>query len=105
MFTLLQSQSFFIREMKCCFGLTELNYLGHIISTEGVKPDPDKLAAVREWPLSKSVKQVRAFMGLTGYYRRFISHYAQITSPLSELLKEALSSAPVLAYPDFSLPF
>lgn len=122
-FSLLQSNSFFIRKTKCCFGLTELNYLGHIITTEGVKPDPEKLVAVKNWPQPKTVKQVRAFLGLTGYYRRFISRYAQIASPLTELLKkggfvwgdtaeeafellkEALVSAPVLAYPDFSLPF
>lgn len=88
---------------------------------EGVHPDPNKVAAVKEWPMPKSVKQVRAFLGLTRYYRRFINQYAQVASPITdllknnrfnwgdtteeafELLKEALISA--LACPNFSAPF
>lgn len=55
-FALLQSQSFFIRKTKCCFGLSELNYLDHIITTESVRPDPDKVAAIKEWSMPKSIK-------------------------------------------------
>lgn len=80
----LKVHTFYIRRTKYCFGLTELNYLGHIISIEGVKPDPDKITAMKEWPVRKSVKQVRVFLGLTKYYRWFISHYAQVASSMTE---------------------
>lgn len=83
---LLAEQSFFLRQKKCCFGVKELAYLGHIISTEGVRPNPDKVKAVQAWPIPKTVRQVRAFLGLTGYYRRFIYQYAQIASPITNLL-------------------
>lgn len=120
---LLQDNSFYIRASKCSFGVTSLTYLGHIISAAGVQPDPDKIEAVKAWPYPKSVKQVRAFLGLTGYYRRFIERYAQLAAPLSDLLrkdnfhwdekttnafnllKERLITTPVLIYPNFSLPF
>lgn len=105
------------------FGVSSLVYPGHIISAEGVRPDLEKIIAVRDWPTPKSVRQVRTFLGLTGYYRRFIARYAQVAAPLTDLLrkdsfrwdvttetafdalKARLTSTPLLAYPDFSLPF
>jgi transposase InsO family protein len=110
---------------KCAFGLSEIDFLGHVVSAEGIKPDPKKVAAVTEWPTPGTVREVRGFLGLTGYYRRFIQHYAQKAYPLTELtkenvkwrwrddvenqafekLKQALVSAPVLATPDPSLPY
>jgi transposase InsO family protein len=110
---------------KCAFGLSEIDFLGHVVSADGIKPDPKKVAAVTEWPTPTSVREVRGFLGLTGYYRRFIKHYAQKAYPLTELTKEnvkwcwrdevegqafeglkrALVTAPVLVIPDPSLPY
>lgn len=85
--------------------------------------DADKVQSVKEWPTPKNVKQLRGFLGLTGYYRRFIKNYASIASPLTDLLrkeafiwsetadsaftklKEAITSAPVLALRNFTQPF
>ncbi|KAI6693581.1 hypothetical protein NL676_021291 [Syzygium grande] len=92
--------------------------LGHIVSTHGVSADPAKLEAVQGWPLPTTPKQVRCFLGLTGYYRCFIRHYATLATPLTNLLtkdgfawcaqaehvfnslKKALSHAPVLIVSD-----
>lgn len=85
-----------------------------MITSEGLQPDPAKVKVVQEYPIPKSVKDVRAFMGLTNYYRKFIKGFAQIASPLHDLtkkgtafytLKKALTEAPILAYPDFAHPF
>jgi hypothetical protein len=109
---------------KCAFGLKETEFLGHIIGSNRIKMDPKKVAAVQDWPVPRNVHDVRAFLGLTGYYRRFIHHYAHKALPLNELtkkdvkwswtdkhqesfeqLKTALISAPVLAIPDPTQPY
>ena len=58
-------------------------YLGHIVPGDDVTVDPDKVKAMQEWPIPVSLKDLRGFLGLTGYYRRFIHHYAQLASPLT----------------------
>ncbi|VFQ77800.1 unnamed protein product [Cuscuta campestris] len=117
------NHSFYVKANKCSFGCSCISYLGHFI-TEGVlKPDPDKISAMVAWPTPSSVKQLRGFLGLTGYYRRFIAGYASIAAPLTDLLKKdsfvwtpsaedsftrlkaAMTSAPVLRLPDFTQPF
>ena len=113
-----------LKPSKCHFAHTEVNYLGHVVSWEGVRPDPEKIKAVQEFPIPKTPLDVRAFLGLSGYYRKFVRDFSRIAAPLHELtkknakfvwtdtchasflqLKEALISAPILAFPDFHLPF
>ena len=107
---------------KCVLFQHELPFLGHVVGEDGVKADPQKVAAVKEWPVPKSVKEVRSFLGFCTYYRRFVRGFATIAAPLHRLtckgasyhwedvcqaafekLKEALVEASVLPYPDPSL--
>lgn len=109
---------------KCEFLKSEVRYLGHTLSEAGIKPDPRKLDAVDRFPQPTNIKQIRQFLGLAGYYRRFIDHFAKISKPLTKLLqkdtefswndaceqafqtlKTALCNPPVLRYPNFSLKF
>ena len=103
---------------------TTWSYLGHIISEDSVKPDPKKIEAVSKFPRPKKAKNIKQFLGLTGYYRRFIPNFFKIAKPLIHLLgkdipfkrsedqenafnnlKTALMTKPILQYPDFSKPF
>ena len=100
-----------------------MEYLGHIIFKEGVATDPEKVIAMKRWPKPSTLKDLRGFLRLTGYYRRFIKGYRSISKLLIELLKkenfhwdettqkaleklkEVMSTAPVLAMPNYSLSF
>ena len=77
-----------LKPSKCHFGQTKVSYLGHVITPEGLQPDPAKVKVVQEYPVPKTVKDVRAFLGLTNYYSKFIKGCAQIASPLHELTKK-----------------
>ena len=109
---------------KCEFLKTELNYLGHVVTSEGVKPDPQKVKAIKEFPTPKNTTDVKSFLGLAGYYRKFIPQFSKMAKPLNDLLKKdnawqweqeqiesfhllqtALTQEPVLQYPDFTKPF
>lgn len=112
-----------LKKSKCFFGQESVAYLGHVISEKGVPMDGDKVQAVLAWPRPTSVRTVRGFLGLAGYYQRFIKDYGSIAEPLTRLLckdgfiwdsdataafealQRALTSAPVLQLPDFSKPF
>ncbi|KAL6419702.1 hypothetical protein ACFW04_011267 [Cataglyphis niger] len=109
---------------KCEFLRKEVIYLGHIISENGISPDPSKLIAIKEFPTPKKVKDVQSFIGLAGYYRKFMEDFSKIAKPLTkltkkiekfewtteqqnafEILKEKLMTAPVLRFPDFNQEF
>lgn len=123
-FQLLNEHQLKIKLSKCSFARTNLTYLGHEISEEGVRTDGKNVAAVQKWPTPTNVKEVRGFLGLAGYYRKFVKNFGIISRPLTDLLKKnsvfrwteldaatfqelktALVTAPVLALPDFSKPF
>ena len=70
---------------KCEFLRTEVRYLGHIISADGVQPNPQKIKAVKKFPIPKTRKNVKEFLGLAGYYRKFIKDFLKIAEPLSDL--------------------
>ena len=100
-----------------------MDYLGHIISGDGVEVDPEKIRAITEWPVLVNVREVRGFLGLTGYYRKFVQNYGTVAAPLTQLLKiggfkwtrevqeafnrlkQAMMTLPVLALPNFNMPF
>lgn len=84
----LQKQHLFAKSKKCEFGKTEVAYLGHIISQEGVVVDQEKVKAIREWRIPQNLRELRGFLGLTGYYRKFISNDEQIAQPLTNQLRK-----------------
>jgi hypothetical protein len=109
---------------KCKFAKQSISYLGHVITDNGVATNPEKITAVANWPSPASVREVRSFLGLAGYYRKFVRNFDLIAKPLIELLrkntiflwtptheqsfqalKNALVTAPVVALPNFSQPF
>lgn len=110
---------------KSQFCLKEMKYLGYVLGESGIRTDPEKVSAILLCTAPSTVKEVRRFLGMVGWYRRFISNFAQIVAPISDLLKKnaraikwtseaeeafntlkiALTSAPILSMPDFSKPF
>jgi hypothetical protein len=121
--TLLKQNRLFAKMSKCIFDGPEVEYLGHIVSAQGVCADPGKIQAMLDWPLPKTTKALRGFLGLPCYYRKFIKGYGKIVAPLTTLLrhnsftwtdpareafqalKRVVSQAPVLALPNFAQPF
>jgi len=87
MLSVLKANQLYAKLNKCTFGQSQIEYLGHLISKEGVAIDPAKISIIQNWPPPKSVTQLRAFLGLTGYYRRFIQAYGIICRPLFNALK------------------
>ena len=85
-FRRLQTNNLKLKASKCEFFKREVTYLGHVVSKEGISTDPAKTEAVLNWPVPKTVKEVRMFLGFTGYYRRFVKGYASIVRPLNDLL-------------------
>ena len=81
-----------IKPQKCSLFRQEVKFLGHIVSAEGVATDPDKIKAVQEWQEPKSESDLRSFLGLAGYYRRYVSSFAQIAKPLHQCIGKATNS-------------
>ena len=109
---------------KCNFAMSRVKYLGHVLDGTGVQVDPDKVKAVREMPSPRKIVELQSFLGMVGYYRKFIPDYAEVAAPLVKLLrkgekwvwttecqaavdtfKDALTSAPVLCMPDYTKQF
>ena len=123
-FLRLRSVGLLLHPKKCRFAEPSVSYLGHIVSKDGILPDPGKVSAVQQFPVPTTVKGVRQFLGLASYYRHFVPNFAKIAGPLYVLTKQTVSfqwtsncqdsferlkcllaSPPVLAYPDFEATF
>ena len=113
-----------LKPKKCNFAQESVEYLGHVVSAAGIRTNPTKLRAVKEYPTPSNVKSLQSFLGLASYYRRFVPGFSKVASPLNALtrksvafvwtpecrkafeqLKTLLVTAPLLRYPDFSRPF
>ena len=113
-----------LKESKCDFFKSEIHYLGHLISDKGIQPLPEKLDTIRNMPHPRTPKEIKQFLGLTGYYQKFVPRFSEISRPLAkltakdtsfewtpqcqflfEMLKDALMSAPILKYPDTEKPY
>ncbi|KAI3816044.1 hypothetical protein L1987_15729 [Smallanthus sonchifolius] len=115
----LQREKLYAKFSKCAFWLREIQFLGHVINEKGISVDPSKIVPVKYWLSPKTPSEIRSFMGLAGYYRRFIENFSRIALPMTKLtrketkfvwgseqesafrlLKEKLSKAPILSLPD-----
>ena len=113
-----------LKPKKCKFAQLSVQYLGHVVSVAGVQTDPEKVTAVREYPVPSDLKRLRSFLGLASYYRRFVPNFSRVAGCLHALtkkdvpydwttqcqkafeqLKELLTTAPILCYPNFQRPF
>ncbi|XP_024013310.1 uncharacterized protein LOC112087599 [Eutrema salsugineum] len=120
----LRDQQLFAKLSKCSFWQRKMGFLGHIVSEEGVAVDPEKIIAVTEWPVPKSVTEVRSFLGLAGYYRKIVPNFSRIFKPLTSLteknvkfewtdkrsqrfeeLKQKLIETPILVLPWSGIPY
>jgi hypothetical protein len=120
----LRERKLYAKLSKCEFFQKEVEFLGHRIGADGLRVSPDKISAVKDWPVPSSVTEVRSFLGLANFYRRFVNGYSRLALPMSELTKEtvtfrwekehqsafdeikaALCSSPVLVIPDQSKQF
>ncbi|PSS36078.1 Endonuclease [Actinidia chinensis var. chinensis] len=120
---LLLKHQLFTKKSKCVFAKQEVEYLGHLVSNRGVSAEAKKIETMLSWPIPRNLKQLRGFLGLTGYYRKFVEGYGKISAPLTQLLKKdafhwtneataafhvlrkAMTTLPILAIPDYSKTF
>jgi transposase InsO family protein len=123
-FGLLREHKLYANAKKCSFAQSAVAYLGHVVSKDGVKVDPRKTAAVINWPPPTNLAELRSFLGLATYFRKFLRDFARMAMPLHRMtrkgvpwdwtstcqtafddIKQALTEAPCLAFPDFTQPF
>lgn len=123
-FQRLRKANLTLKPLKCSFAKAEVTYLGHIISKDGIKVNSSKIEAVKLFPIPQNQHDVRSFLGLANYYRKFVKGYSKVALPLNrlltkntpfkwttecqdalKLLKEKLTNTPLLAYPDFRRQF
>jgi len=120
----LRDHDLYAKSAKCSFNQPELEFLGHVVGSDGIKVDPKKTAVVRDWAVPQNISELRSFLGLTNYFRRFVQGYANLVGSLTNLLRKdvpfvwsadcqaafdgvklALTTAPVLVMPDYEKPF
>ena len=123
-FKRLQDAGLKLKESKCDFFRSQIHYLGHMLLAEGIQPLPEKLDSITNMPVPENQTEVKQFLGLVGYYHKFVPHFSDISRPLSKLLrkdtpftwmkqchltfnmfKDKLCEAPILHYPDCSKPY
>ncbi|KAL9291833.1 putative nucleotidyltransferase, Ribonuclease H [Arabidopsis thaliana] len=120
----LREHELFAKLSKCSFSQRSVGFLGHVISDQGVSVDPEKIRSIKEWPRPRNATEIRSFLGLAGYYRRFVMSFASMAQPLTRLtgkdtafnwsdeceksfleLKAMLTNAPVLVLPEEGEPY
>ena len=120
----LRKNRLYAKLSKCCLYQDSVSFLGHVVSSKGVEMEQEKIKAIQEWPTPKTVKDIKSFLGLAGFYRRFIRNFSKISAPMTALLKKdvkfdwsekhetafqelkhAITNAPILANPDPNFPF
>ena len=84
----LREHQLYAKKEKCDFWLTEVKFLGHVISEQGISVDPSKIETVLQWERPKNVVEIRSFLGLAGYYRRFVKDFSSIAAPMTRLTKK-----------------
>ena len=84
---LLSQHQLLLKQSKCSFGTSEFEYLGHLVGKIDVRVDPKNIEAMQDWPHPKNIKILWGFLGLTGYYRKFVNNYGNIGAPIVALLK------------------
>jgi hypothetical protein len=120
---LLSQHQLFLKQSKCAFGASEVEYLGNLVGKHDVRVDPKKIEAMQDWPHPKTLKSLHGFLDLTGYYRKFVKNYGKIAAPLTTLLKKnsftwtptaarafqtlkmAMCTSLILTLPDFTKTF
>jgi len=89
-FARLCSANLKLNPKKCSFFKREIKYLGHVVSREEIKTDPEKISTVRDWPIPRTKKQVRSFLGFCSYYRKFVKGFSLIAKPLFSLIENSV---------------
>ena len=84
----LRREKLYAKLSKCAFWLKSISFLGHIISEEGISVDPEKIQAVKDWKAPKTVKGIKSFIGMAGYYKRFVQDFSKIATPLTKLTRK-----------------
>jgi hypothetical protein len=93
---ILSQHQLFLKQSKCAFGSSEVEYLGHLVGKDDVRVDPKKIEAMEDWPHPKPLKNLHGFLGLTGYYHKFVKNYGKIATPLTTLKNNSFTWTPIV---------